>query len=261
LGKSVNIDLFLAKSSFGRRSWFMRICHKPMFLKNNWQGNCPIHFNYIRHHNQNIMISSKKTFTLLLFTWITFQASAQVTAVRRYNPSGDNAAATESAEDKASRRAAALSKVQGSSTKSMSSKGARPATYSTDEQPVEYSSAPNPSTTMTVNGLEVARNVRKGKGQVGNELFTPVGELFYVQFAVYCKDTPVDKAPPIEGLLLLWHGDSKCPGGEAGASYIVKGYNSADEAKAAVNQFKAKKIDCWFNPALTGAEVEVIGVR
>lgn len=154
-----------------------------------------------------------------------------------------------------------MSKVQGTNTKKFSSKGTRPAEYSTDDTtPVEYS-APSPSTTMTVNGLEVQRNVRKGKGQVGDALFTPVGELFYVQFAVYCKDTPVDKAPPIEGLLLLWHGDSRCPGGELGASYIVKGYNTADEAKAAVLQFKAKKIDCWYNPALTGAEVEVIGVR
>jgi len=209
------------------------------------------------------MTTAKKTLLFVCLFWTATQAFGQVTVVKRYSPNGEakpQTDYTESAEDRASRRAAALSKVQGSS-KSTSAKGVRPTEYSTDgAAPAQYS-APNPSTTMTVNGLDVQRNVRKGKGQVGDELFTPVGELFYVQFAVYCKDTPVDKAPPIDGLLLLWHGGSQCPGGELGASYIVKGYNTADEAKSAVLQFKSKKIDCWYNPALTGAEVEVIGVR
>ncbi len=220
------------------------------------------------------MTIQKKTLFFLLLVFNAAQMFGQVTVVKRYNPNGEaskptntSAAATETPEDKASRRAAALSRVQGASySKLFTSKGAaRPAEYSTDAQrPAEYSTPEvkvNPSTTMTVNGLDVERSVRKGKGQVGNELFTPVGELFYVQFAVYCKDTPVDRAPPIEGLMLLWHAGSKCPGGEVGASYIVKGYNSADEAKDAVLRFKANRIDCWFNPALTGAEVEVIGVR
>ena len=212
----------------------------------------------------SIMISNKKSLLFLLLICFSAQIFAQVTTVRRYKPVTETpvtySETSESAEDRASRRAAALSKVQGSS-KALTAKGTKPAQYSTDDtSPVEYST-PNPSTTMTVNGLEVQRNVRKGKGQVGDELFTPVGELFYVQFAVYCKDTPVDKAPPIDGLMLLWHGGSKCPGGDVGASYIVKGYNTSDEAKVAVQQFKAKHIDCWYNPALTGAEVEVIGVR
>jgi hypothetical protein len=225
----------------------------------------PIHvvWEYLTY----IMTTQKKTLSFLILLCFATQVFAQVTVVRRYNPTGEASKAktayetpVESAEDKASRRAAALSKVQGSS-KSLSSKGVRPTEYSTDApRPAEYS-AHVPSTTMTVNGLDVSRNVRKGSGQVGDELFTPVGELFYVQFAVYCKDTPVDKAPPIDGLLLLWHSGSKCPGGDVGASYIVKGYNTADEAKTAVQQFKAKRIDCWYNPALTGAEVEVIGVR
>lgn len=114
---------------------------------------------------------------------------------------------------------------------------------------------------MTVHGERVARSVKPGIGQAGYEIFTPVNQLHYVQFAVYCKDTPVDKAPPIEGLYLLWHPDSVCPGGAKGASYIVKGYQSREEALSAVNAFKAKKIDCWYNAALTGAEVEVIGIR
>ena len=206
----------------------------------------------------------KKTLVFVFSTLISVAAIAQITVVRKYNPATETAKPqtyNTEAESAADRRAAALSKVQGTATKSLSAKGARPAQYSTDDEPVTYSSAPSPTTTMTVNGLNVQRAVRKGKGQVGDELFTPVSELYFVQFAVYCKDTPVDKAPPIDGLMLLWHGGSKCPGGDEGASYIVKGYNSPDEAKAAVLQFKSKKVDCWFNPALTGAEVEVIGVR
>lgn len=161
-----------------------------------------------------------------------------------------------------SRRAAAVAKVQGTQAGAASAKGVGPAMYSTDgTAPAMYSTPPDPATTVTVNGQHVQRSVRKGSGQVGNDLFTPVSDLHYVQFAVYCQDTPVDKAPAIEGLYLLWHPGSTCPGGEPGASYIVKGYNSPEEAKAAVAAYKAAKIDCWYNPALTGAEVEIIGVR
>jgi hypothetical protein len=217
----------------------------------------------------------KKTLALLLLTWSAAQISAQTTLLQPYKPgstqtapapqtySTQTAPPVESAADAANRRKAALSKVQGSQPKTLAAKGGgpAPAQYSTDAAPAMYSTPPNPSTTMTVNGLNVQRSVRKGIGQVGNDLFTPVSELHFVQFAVYCKDTPVDKAPAIDGLFLLWHEGSKCPGNEEGASYIVKGYISAEEAKAAVLDFKAQKIDCWYNPALTGAEVEVIGVR
>ncbi len=188
-------------------------------------------------------------------------------------PLGSPAPASISAEkDAETRRAAALAKVQGkqapplTSTAAPSALSARqvaPATYSTTTSvsPLPMSVDPEPATTVTVNGLNVQRTVRPGRGQVGNELFTPVSELHFVQFAVYCKDTPVDKAPPIEGLYLLWHPGSTCPGGAKGASYIVKGYTSPEEAKAAVAAFRARGIDCWYNPVLTGAEVEIIGVR
>lgn len=188
---------------------------------------------------------------------------------QRYTPDAPatySTPSTPSSADEESRRAAALAKIQG--------KTQAPATYSTtkgsdDLSPVTYSitgeavdPAPiEPLTTVTVNGSNVQRRVRKGSGQVGNDLFTPVSELYYVQFAVYCKDTPVDKAPPIDGLYLLWHAGSTCPGGAQGASYIVKGYNTPEEAKEAVEVFKARKLDCWYNPALTGAAVEIIGVR
>lgn len=224
----------------------------------------------------------KQTLILLLLATALNTTFGQVTVLKSYKPAGgaQPAATTapapqtysaqpqpvsEPVPDGVSRRAAALSKVQSKPNKTVVAKGnLSPAQYSTDGggvAPAEYSAQPLPSTTMTVNGMNIQRAVRKGQGQVGNDLFTPVSELHYVQFAVYCKDTPVDKAPNIEGLFLLWHAGSKCPGGEEGASYIVKGYNTADEAKAAVLEFKAQRVDCWYNPALTGAEVEVIGVR
>jgi len=226
----------------------------------------------------------KNTILLFVLAWSATAVMGQAELKRAYKPAASTASTTtvtapvtystsspspvpvpaESEADAAARRATALAKVQGKQG-GTSAKGLRPSEYSTSGgvSPAMYSveEVPEPSTTVTVNGLKVQRNVRKGRGQVGNELFTPVSELHYVQFAVYCRDTPVDKAPGIEGLYLLWHPGSTCPGGEKGASYIVKGYTTPDEAKAAVSAYKAAKVDCWYNPALTGAEVEIIGVR
>ncbi len=214
------------------------------------------------------MQSITKFLFLLLFISISVHSFAQVKTVRRYTPPGSSmvpqtySETSESTPDAAMRRTAALSKVQGTPSKKLTAKGIAPSQYSTDGvAPAEYSVSSTPSTTFTVNGTNMERNVRKGQGQVGDLVFTPISELHYVQFAVYCKDTPVDKAPAVEGLMLLWHEGSKCPGGAAGACYIVKGYNSVDEAKSAVNRYKSERIDCWYNPALTGAAVEVIGVR
>lgn len=131
---------------------------------------------------------------------------------------------------------------------------ARPAMYGIEPPTVA-------ATTVKVHGHNAERNVRIGSGPEGNDLFTPVGELYYVQFAVYCQEVPVDKAPAIEGLYLLWHPGTKCPDGAQGASYIVKGYTTVEEAKSAVKAYKAARIDCWYNPMLSGAEVEIIGVR
>lgn len=121
--------------------------------------------------------------------------------------------------------------------------------------------APVAATTVKIHGHNAERNVRIGWGPEGSDLFTPVGELYYVQFAVYCQEVPVDKAPAIEGLYLLWHPGTKCPDGAQGASYIVKGFTTVEEAKSAVKDYKAARIDCWYNPMLSGAEVEIIGVR
>jgi hypothetical protein len=163
------------------------------------------------------------------------------------------------------RRRAAIAKVQGSLAQpAMSAKGEAPATYSTNDPAPAVAATPPPpppGTTMVVNGNYVQRTIAKGAGQEGNAQFTPVGELHFVQFAVYCRDTPVDKAPTIEGLYLLWHPGSNCPDGAKGASYIVKGYTTPEEAKNAMANFKSQGIDCWYNPALSGAEVEIIGIR
>lgn len=219
------------------------------------------------------MHTTKFSFFLSALLFPLLQVSAQVTVVKRYNPSGAVYPAPQvystggetntSSYEAAARRAQALAKVQGATVpKQISAKGLTPAQYSTDGYvPTQYSTESISPTTVTVNGSNVSRDVRKGRGQVGDKLFTPVAELHFVQFAVYCKNTPVDKAPPIEGLMLIWHAGSNCPGGEPGASYIVKGYETAEEAKDAVLRFKANRIDCWYNPALTGAAVEVIGVR
>ncbi|MDO8368081.1 MAG: hypothetical protein Q7T20_14865 [Saprospiraceae bacterium] len=222
----------------------------------------------------------KTSLIVLLLISTTAYVSAQVKTIRRYNPSATattpktystetvatpktySTETTGYSSDAATRRAKALSKVQRTPVKSLTAKGAAPAQYSTDATtPATYATAPIPATTFTVNGVNVHRKVRKGEGQVGDLLFTPIIELHYVQFAVYCKNTPVDKAPPIEGLMLIWHEGTKCPGGEEGACYIVKGFDTAEDAKSAVLRFKGNKIDCWYNPALTGAAVEVIGVR
>lgn len=220
-----------------------------------------------------------KPIFILLFALLAHTATGQHAVIyRRYSPaesSPSNAGespvtySTQTTNNQDVRRSAALAKVHGkplapatySTTRGGAEDGLRPVVYSTTGDMQDPSPVEEPMTTVTVNGLDVQRKVRKGSGQVGNELFTPVTELYYVQFAVYCKDTPVDKAPPIEGLYLLWHPGSTCPGGAQGASYIVKGYATPDEARAAVDAFKADKIQCWYNPALTGAEVEIIGVR
>lgn len=157
------------------------------------------------------------------------------------------------------RRAAAVAKVQGKpQTKARGVDDMSPVTYSTigAAEAVE-----EPSTTVTVNGKERYRDVRKGRGQEHYGVFTPVDELHFVQFGVFCNDAPVTHAPDVEGVYLVWHAESTCPGGTRGAAYIVKGFPTAGEAKAEASALKARGIDCWYNPVLTGVKVEIIGVR
>lgn len=159
-----------------------------------------------------------------------------------------------------SRRAAAVSKVQRTTTSTAKSGATdgdlRPMTYSTVSE-----AAPNPATTVTVNGKEQLRDVRKGRGQVHFGVFTPVNELYFIQFGVFCNDTPVTHAPAVDGVYLVWHAESTCPGGTQGAAYIVKGLPTAEEAKAEAKLLMSQGIECWYNPVLTGAKVEIIGVR
>lgn len=189
------------------------------------------------------------------------EAGAQIKVLKPYNPAQTELTKEKTAEEMnaEARRAAALSKVQaktnsrnGEVPPSAAAKGKANSNPESDEEN---------TTTMTLNGQNVQRNISRGLGQEGDRLFTPIAELFFVQFAVYCKDTPVDKAPPVEGLMLVWHEGTFCPEGEEGACYIVKGFESVEKAKSAALQFRENGIDCWYNPSLTGAQVEVIGVR
>ena len=159
------------------------------------------------------------------------------------------------------RRAAAVAKVQGKTqATARSAKG-------DDMSPVTYSTVgaaqteAEPATTVTVNGKEQYRDVRRGRGQEHYGVFTPVDELHFVQFGVFCNDAPVTHAPDVDGVYLVWHAESTCPGGTRGAAYIVKGFPTAEEAKAEASALKARGIDCWYNPVLTGVKVEIIGVR
>jgi len=205
---------------------------------------------------------------LLLLTFLAVTASAQKTTllVPKQGTQPAPAPATYSTPSTVtpargdSRRAAAVSKVQRATTstaKSVATDGdLRPMTYSTVSE-----AAPNPATTVTVNGKEQLRNVRKGHGQVHFGVFTPVNELYFIQFGVFCNDTPVTHAPAVDGVYLVWHAESTCPGGTQGAAYIVKGLPTAEEAKAEAKLLMSKGIECWYNPVLTGAKVEIIGVR
>ena len=202
----------------------------------------------------------RNTVIITLLILISAAVSAQNTILLSPQKS---AAAPTPPVNRDARRAAAVAKVQGGqvqSAKGLDGGDLTPQQYSTSE-PMMYSTAPNPATTLSVHGDEKPRDVRKGRGQVYFGVFTPVTELHFVQFGVFCKNTPVTNAPDLDGVYLIWHAESTCPGAEQGAAYIVKGYPTAEEAKAAVLEFKARGMDCWYNPALTGAEVEIIGVR
>ena len=204
-----------------------------------------------------------KLTTISLITALSLLSStkvgAQIKVLKPYNPApteNSKAKNTEEEVNAEARRAAALSKVQSKSNSQVPASATAKGRANNDQAASEEN-----TTTMTLNGQNVQRNISRGLGQEGDRLFTPIAELFFVQFAVYCKDTPVDKAPPVEGLMLVWHEGTFCPEGEEGACYIVKGFESIEKAKAAALQFRENGIDCWYNPALTGAQVEVIGVR
>lgn len=204
------------------------------------------------------VISLVTAFSMLLLT----ETGAQIRVLKPYQPVPAENSPEKTADEEVNaeaRRAAALSKMQSKSnsrTENVPAAAAVKGKTSNDPFAREEN-----TTTMTLNGQNVQRNISRGLGQEGDRLFTPIAELFFVQFAVYCKDTPVDKAPPVEGLMLVWHEGTFCPEGEEGACYIVRGFESAEKAKAAAVQFREDGIDCWYNPSLTGAQVEVIGVR
>ncbi len=206
--------------------------------------------------------------------WSGYCAMGQIQVLQRYQspvselpPLGEEVPAAQPAKvDSAvlhtDRRTMMVTKVKSVPTGTFAAKGIASSEDTLAATPITYDAMPQPSTTtMTINGDAIQRSINKGLGQVGADLFTPISQLHFVQFAVYCKNAPVDKAPPVQGLYLIWHPGSVCPEGEMGACYIVKGYTKMDEVKEAVAMYKAAGIDCWYNSALTGAEVEIIGLR
>lgn len=127
-------------------------------------------------------------------------------------------------------------------------------------RPVEYNATPTTkTTTVTVNGELVEMKIKKGNGQTFNGIFTPVAEQFFIQFGVFCKNTPVNGAPPVEGVLLIWHPGSKCPGwtegDEIGAIRLVKGFATEVAAKAAMASLAEAGIVTTYKGQLGAFEI------
>lgn len=172
-------------------------------------------------------------------------------------PQKKGAAPQAAASDVSARRAERVAHVWGTTPPADAT---RPVTYSYGDEATPAAAASSGKTTMTVNGAEKSRAVKRGVGVDWHESFVPINELHYVQFNVYCCNTPVTAAPPVAGCILGWHAESRCTSGEVGALYMVKGYASAEEARAAVAALRASGIDCWYNASLTGVALEILGV-
>ncbi|MEM9888089.1 MAG: hypothetical protein AAF849_19505 [Bacteroidota bacterium] len=119
--------------------------------------------------------------------------------------------------------------------------------------------------TFTYNGDRKARIIAPGVGKEYSENFIFFNDLHFVQFGVYSSDyNRYDiKAPKEAGQVwLIYHHDTQIrkSGNFVGAYYIVKAFGSAAEARAAVETFKARKIDSWYNPDLTNVEFVLIGI-
>ncbi|MEM0993433.1 MAG: hypothetical protein AAF806_25770 [Bacteroidota bacterium] len=119
--------------------------------------------------------------------------------------------------------------------------------------------------TFTYNGDRKARIIPPGTGKEYSENFIFFTDLHFVQFGVYSSDYNryEIKAPKEAGQVwLIYHRDTQIQKANnfLGAYYIVKAFGSAAEARAAVDAFKARKIDCWYNPDLTNIEFVLIGI-
>lgn len=111
--------------------------------------------------------------------------------------------------------------------------------------------------------VEKTRIIPKGVGQVFSLDFTPVTEFHFVQFGVYPIKTDWRKIKAPEQIGQVWlirHNETIIKGvDEIGGYYIVKPYPNRTEADAAVSTFRSRKIRCWYNPDLTGANFTLVG--
>jgi len=119
--------------------------------------------------------------------------------------------------------------------------------------------------TFTYNGDQKARLITPGVGKEYSENFVFFDNLHFVQFGVYSSDYNryEIKAPKGAGQVwLIYHQDTQVQktGNFRGAYYIVKAFGSAEEARTAVQTFKARKIDCWYNPELTNIRFVLMGI-
>ena len=109
-------------------------------------------------------------------------------------------------------------------------------------------------------GNDRERAVPPGKGKEYQRPFMDVGEIHFVQFAVYPGSVnPFELgAPNLGQVWIIYHRETKVKG-EYGAFYIVKPFGTADDARRAVARYKNMKYDCWYNSELTGATFNLIG--
>lgn len=110
---------------------------------------------------------------------------------------------------------------------------------------------------------EKTRTILPGLGQEYNEPLIPVDKFFFVQFGVYEEGNlnPHEiKAPSgIGQVWLIFHQGTVVHGKEnRGAYYIVKPFSSIEEAQRAISSYRESGMECWYNPALTGASFQLI---
>ncbi len=109
-------------------------------------------------------------------------------------------------------------------------------------------------------GNNKERAVPPGKGQEYQRPFMDVGEIHFVQFAVYPSTVnPFELgAPNLGQVWIIYHRETFVKG-QYGALYIVKPFATAADARAAAARYKKRKYDCWYNSELTGATFDLIG--
>lgn len=108
-----------------------------------------------------------------------------------------------------------------------------------------------------------SREIKRGKGQEFSEAFKYTHDFHFIQFGVYPTDTDIEtiKAPKGAGQVwLIWHPHTSIKDvRQQGAIYIVKPVFSEGEARAQVESFKKKGLNCWYNSALNSVSFTLLG--